>query len=240
MFLRTAGGSLRLTASAIRGLKRIFSSSKPAAQTLSGDRDLEWSWMSAQIPEGPGVALDFGPGGSHLALIAAQRGFQVTSIDLERPQWMYSHSNLQFVAGDILNFPFQENHFDLVLNCSTVEHVGLSGRYGVTEERTDGDLEAMSRLRHLLKPGGQMLLTIPVGRDSVFAPLHRIYGEIRLPQLLQGFRILKEEFWMKDDQNRWIKSDRTTALSFQPSAASWDPLQNIYALGFFVLEKQNA
>jgi hypothetical protein len=126
------------------------------------------------------------------------------------------------------------------LNCSTIEHVGLSGRYGVTEERTDGDLEAMARLRQILKPGGKMLLTIPAGKDSVFAPLHRIYGEIRLPTLLEGYRILKEEFWMKNEQNCWIPADRKNALNFQPSAASWDPLQNIYALGFFILEKPNA
>jgi len=122
-------------------------------------------------------------------------------------------------------------------NCSTVEHVGLVGRYGVTENRPDGDLEAMARLRELMKPGGIMLLTIPVGRDAVFAPLCRVYGRERLPLLLEGYIVEKEAFWVKDRENRWVQADRETALDFEASAGSWDPLQNVYALGCFVLRK---
>ena len=143
---------------------------------LLGDRDIEWSWIISQMPSGPGHALDFGPGGSHLALIAAQRGFHVTAVDLEPVQWPYVHPGLRFIRGDILKLPLPRGHFDLVINCSTVEHVGLAGRYGVTENRPNGDLEAMARLRELMKPGGVMLLTIPVGRDAVFAPLCRVYA----------------------------------------------------------------
>jgi 2-polyprenyl-3-methyl-5-hydroxy-6-metoxy-1,4-benzoquinol methylase len=45
------------------------------------------SRVSSQMPSGPGHALDFGPGGSHIALIAAQRGFNVTAVDLEPVRW---------------------------------------------------------------------------------------------------------------------------------------------------------
>jgi len=55
---------------------------------------------------------------------------------------------------DILKVDLPAKHFDLVINWSTVEHVGLAGRYGVTKSRPDGDLEAMARLRDLMKPGG--------------------------------------------------------------------------------------
>jgi hypothetical protein len=94
-------------------------------------------------------------------------------------------------------------HFDLVINCSTVEHVGLTGRYRVTKRRPDGDSETMARLRDLMKPGGIMLLTIPVGQDAVYSPRHRIYGNERLPRLIEGYCIEKEAFWVKDKQNRW-------------------------------------
>ncbi len=127
-------------------------------------------------------ALDLGPGGSHLALIAAQRGFKVTAVDLQSVRWPYVHPEIRFVRDDILKLPFPERHFDLVINCSTVEHVGLVERYRVTENRPDGDLEAMVRLRSLMKPGSMMLLTVPIGCDAVFAPLHRVYGPERLTQ----------------------------------------------------------
>ena len=204
---------------------------------LAGDRDIEWSWVASQMPLGPGEALDFGPGGSHLALIAAQRGFSVTAVDLEPVHWAYVHPKMRFIRGDILKLPLPKEHFDLVINCSTVEHVGLAGRYGVTEDRPDGDLEAMARLQELMKPGGVMLLTSPVGRDAVFAPLCRVYGRERLPRLLEGFIVEKEVFWVKDHENRWVQADKETALEFEASAGSWNPLQNVYALGCFVLRK---
>ena len=195
---------------------------------LAGDRDIEWSWVGSQMPSGPGEALDFGPGGSHLGLLAAQRGFNVISVDLEPVHWPYVHSRLKFVRGDILKISFSPEHFDLIINCSTAEHVGLSGRYGVEEDQPDGDIEAMARLLTLMKPGGVMLLTIPVGKDEVFPPLHRIYGAERLPKLINRYVIKKEDYWIKDEQNRWIKVDRNVALSRQPQ-------RYLYGLGCFVL-----
>jgi SAM-dependent methyltransferase len=215
----------------VKGLTR------PRTPNLLGDRDIEWSWLSSQMSCGPGEALDFGSGGSHLALIAAQRGFNVTAVDLESVRWHYVHPRLHFILGDILKLPLHTEHFDLIINCSTVEHVGLAGRYGVTEDRPDGDMEAMAHLRALIKPDGVMLLTIPVGQDAVFAPLTRVYGAQRLPQLLNGYIVEKEEFWIKDGQNRWRLCDKESALNFKASAVSWDSLRNVYALGCFVLRK---
>lgn len=208
---------------------------KKSIPNLAGDRDIEWSWVSSQIPSGEGEALDFGPGGSFLGLIAAQRGFKVTAVDLVPIQWDYVHPRLQFICGDILKLSLPTKHFDLVINCSTIEHVGLAGRYGVTQNNPDGDLEAIAHLREIMKPGGTMLLTIPVGRDAVFAPFHRVYGAQRLPRLLKGYTVEKEAFWVKDSQNRWMLTDRETALDFKASAGSWNPLRNYYALGCFVL-----
>ncbi len=208
---------------------------KASVPNLAGDRDVEWSWVAAHIPDGPGEALDFGAGTGFLSFIAAQRQFKVTAVDLGQAEWLYSPPGLKFMQGDILKLSLPEKNFDLVINCSTVEHVGLAGRYGVKQNANDGDIEAMARLRKLMKSGGKMLLTIPVGRDAVFPPISRIYGAQRLPQLLEGFKIEKEEFWFKDNRNRWIAADKSTALNFKGLAGSWNPLKNVYALGCFVL-----
>jgi SAM-dependent methyltransferase len=204
---------------------------------LEGDRDIEWSWVSAQRPAGPGRAFDFGTGESNLAFQAALRGFEVTSVDLGSHIRFYSHPNVRYLQADLLTMDLPERGFDLIINCSTVEHVGLSGRYGVTDPLPDGDLEAMKIMLQALKSGGKMLLAIPVGLDQVFAPLCRVYGKQRLPRLLRGYSILKEEFWLKNKSNTWSPCPRNEALNFQASAGSWDYLQNIYGLGCFVLQK---
>jgi len=198
---------------------------------LLGDRDIEWSWVATQMPSGPGEGLDFGPGElSCLALIAAQRGFNMTAVDLESVHRPYVHPRLRFIQGDILRTPLPTEHFDLVINCSTVEHVGLSGRYGVTEDHPDGDLGAMTRLRSSMKPSGTMLLTIPVGRDAVFAPLHRVYGPERLPRLLDGYIVEKQEYWLKNKLNNWVLSHKEDALTREPQA-------RLYGIGCFVLRR---
>jgi len=201
---------------------------------LWGDRDIEWSWIEARIPPGPGKALDFGCGGSHLGLVTAERGYDVLAIDLGEIQWPYVHSKLRFRRCDLMDL--DEKGFELVLNCSTVEHVGLAGRYGVEQDQPDGDIEAMRKLRHVMKPGGTMLLTIPVGQDRVFPPMCRVYGKERLPRLTDGFEVVEEKYWKKDDANRWVKCSRQEALEFECSMGSPDPLQNICALGGFVLK----
>jgi SAM-dependent methyltransferase len=205
---------------------------------LWGDRDIEWSFVAAHLPEGPGKALDFGNGGTWLSLIAARRGFHVTALDLEQQFFYWQHPNAVFKQGDVLSGDFSNASFDLIINCSAVEHVGLAGRYGVHEARENGDLEAMTRLKEILRPGGLMLLTVPVGQDAVFAPLCRIYGEKRLPKLLDGFAAETEEYWVKDSDNRWVSRPLGTALEFPASVGQWDPGKNRYALGCFVLHRQ--
>jgi len=204
--------------------------SEPPIPNLKGDRDIEYSWIAANMPEGPGEALDFGSGPSYMGLIAVRKGFNVTAIDLEHIKWFYKHPNLKFIQGDIFKLEFPSSYFDLIINCSTIEHVGLTGRYGVTEARPDGDIEAMKILKTILKPNGIMLLTIPVGKDKVFVPLHRVYGQERLPKLLEGWKVLKKEFWIKDDHNCWICVDESVALDKEP-------VEHCYGLGLFVLQK---
>jgi uncharacterized protein DUF268 len=195
---------------------------------LQGDRVLEWSFCLARLADGPGTTLDFGADVAFLSLAAAQRGHDVVALDRMPSSRDYEHERVEFVQADILDRPLQDRVFDQILNCSSVEHVGLSGRYG-SGGAPDGDLEAMRFMRELLAAEGRMVLTIPVGRDLVCAPFHRIYGEQRLPLLLEPYRLEEEQYWRKDPATRkWARCDRDAALETQGSEA-------FYSLGLFVL-----
>lgn len=238
-FTRSYLQILNLPGRIFRKLKRWYRHrGRPKLPNLLGDRDVEYSWVISKMPSGPGTALDFGGAEGSLALIAAQKNFEVTAVDLQPVQWSYVHSNLHFIQGDILKLPLPSNHFDLIMGCSTVEHVGLVGRYGVNDELSDGDLKAMAHLRTLIKSDGVILLTIPVGQDDVFVPLHRVYGVKRLPQLLKGYRIEDESFWIKNGENKWVLTNKDMALNFKARTESLNPLQNVYALGCFMLKKK--
>lgn len=78
--------------------------------------------------------------------------------------------------------------FDAAFSISSFEHDGL-GRYG-DPLNPDGDLNAMKKMKYMLKPTGILFLAIPIGRDTLVWNMHRIYGRVRLPKLLEGWRIL--------------------------------------------------
>jgi SAM-dependent methyltransferase len=224
----------------LRSLKRLFIPPKSAAGLLnaidlSGDREIEWSYIASRLPLGTGSVLDFGAGFGHMSVHAVQRGYQVLALDLEENPFNWSHPNLKRVQGDLLKLDLPEKSFDYILNCSTIEHVGLTGRYGIAVEETNGDLGAMSRLRSLLKPTGKILMTVPCGQDTVVVPWHRVYGKERLPNLLDGYEIKEQCYWMKQSDNRWHPADRESALSYVPTSRMTEPPRFSYALGCFVL-----
>jgi SAM-dependent methyltransferase len=220
-------------------VKRFFvpPASLTSAVNIWGERDVEWSFLSKEMPDGPGEALEFGCERGYMSLVAAQKGFHVLANDLENQSFLWQHPNVEFRCGDFLTLDLPKNHFDLAINCSSVEHVGVAGRYGITAEQSEGDIEVMRRLGEVLKPGGLLLMTAPCGRDAVMAPWCRVYGEQRLPRLFAPFRVMKECYWIKDEQNRWVSTTREAALAFQPRHDPSNGHGCAYTLGCFVLRK---
>jgi len=221
----------------LRKMKRSVLPPPPLGINIDGERHVEWTFLSKEMPDGPGEALEFGCENGYMSLLAAQKGFCVIASDLQQQYFLWEHPNVKFLLGDFLKVSLPENHFDLLINCSSVEHVGIAGRYGIEAEQNDGDLEVMKKLFRILKPGGKLLMTAPCGQDTVMAPWCRVYGEKRLPRLLAPFEIEKEAYWAKDPQNRWVSSSREKALSYLPTNDPANPHGCSYALGGFVLRK---
>lgn len=203
------------------------SGSGPVQRTLAGDREIEWTWTLAHVRREPGRVLDFGSGNGMMALGARFAGNDVVAVDLEHEQYPFHPDRIEYVQGDFNELELEPGSFDQILNCSSVEHVGLAGRYGSPDE-PDGDLRAMEKMARILKPEGDMVLTLPVGRDAVHAPNHRIYGDERLPRLLERWEIREESYWAKPTSQRFEPVPREQALAEKGSAA-------YYALGLFVV-----
>jgi hypothetical protein len=202
---------------------------EPFQYNLNGDRAIEWSWVIAHLPKSPSQIFDFGSTGSILSATASRLGHSVTSID--QLEIEYDMPNLDFIKGNILEVNLEKNKYDVIMNCSTVEHVGLAGRYG-SKSNQNGDLESMSILADLVNKTGNMILTIPVGQDDCFEPFHRVYGRKRLPLLLEKFEIIEEEYWNKSKETmRWCKVTRDEALQVKGN-------EKYYALGLFLLTKK--
>ncbi|MGH3008140.1 MAG: class I SAM-dependent methyltransferase [Gaiellaceae bacterium] len=228
---------VRATAAAGYRLTRLSRHLEPAppagagahstGRTLAGDREIEWTWTLAHVRRASGRVLDFGSGNGMMALGAAFAGNDVVAVDLEPEQYAFHPDGIDYVQGDLNALPLEQGSFDQIVNCSTVEHAGLAGRYGSVDD-AEADLRAMEKMSSLLKPGGDMVLTIPVGRDAVYAPLHRIYGQERLPRLLEHWEIREERYFAKPRDNRFEPVTRDDALAETGSAS-------YYGLGLFVV-----
>ena len=87
--------------------------------------------------------------------------------------------------------------FDAAFSISTFEHDGL-GRYG-DPLNPKGDLDSMKKMKSMLKPKGILFLAVPIGPDALVWNAHRIYGRLRLPLLLEGWKIL-DTFGFEESQ----------------------------------------
>jgi len=218
-------------------LKRKIIPPAPVVNDIHGERYVEWSFLSGEMPEGPGEAIDFGCEGGYMSLVAAEKGFHVLAVDLQEQDFCVSHRHVEFRMGDFLKLQLPRDHFDLIINCSSVEHVGVAGRYGIAAARSDGDLEAFQKFTTILKEGGLVLMTAPCGVDTVMAPWCRVYGEKRLPLLFASLTLEKERYWRKDEKNRWVEVTRSQGLDYQARYDANNPHGCSYALGGFVLRK---
>jgi len=193
---------------------------------LEGEKFVDWGWICTRLPRTPGKALEIGSGKSPIVPALISLGYDVTAVDL-CADISSLYDGVQFVLGDFTHVGFH-SRFDVIVLCSVVEHIGLSGRYNSSED-PDGDLTVMKTAIKLLTRGGSLFLTIPVGKDATHRPWHRVYGDQRLKLLLTGFTVQACRFLVKRPHGPWCISSRECALSVEP-----DPRR--YALGQFILQ----
>jgi len=144
--------------------------------------------------------LDVGCCGSKFPIELAKGGHEVYGIDVST----YPDPKLfTFIQGDIRKMPFSDEFFDVVTAVSTIEHIGL-GRYG-DPLAPEGDQEAMKEIERILKHGGQLLMTVPCGKDTICyskegVPLSRVYSSSSLVKLLRSFIVREMSYIVKNSR----------------------------------------
>lgn len=90
--------------------------------------------------------------------------------------------------------------FDAIISISSIEHDGL-GRYGDPINPV-GDFEAMQKMKAMLHKNGLLFLAVPVGRDRLWWNVHRIYGRLRFPLLIEGWNLIDSFGFRNEDLER--------------------------------------
>lgn len=164
----------------IRGMSWLFPEYFAKEPLRPTDRYLEYPYAISHLPNKPSLILDVGCSGSMFPLIMKAMGHKVCGIDI-RP---YPIEDLIFTQEDICHTHFKDNSFNAVTAISTIEHIGLNGRYGTSNESSD--FKAIEEIHRILKPGGTLIMTVPYGKYCK-TKFHRIYEKWVLDILLREF-----------------------------------------------------
>jgi ubiquinone/menaquinone biosynthesis C-methylase UbiE len=103
-------------------------------------------FLLTQIPDACEHILEIGCGTGRFSQLLAQRAARVLAIDLSSQMIRVGrenaaqYPNIDFVLGDVLEYPLPINHFDCVATLTTLHHLPLSA--------------VLNRIKQTLKPGG--------------------------------------------------------------------------------------
>ena len=106
--------------------------------------------------------LDSGCGPGRHGIYFARKGFSVTGLDQSADAVSYFRGwaaeeglTVQGMEGDFFRMPFEDNSFDCVVDYNASYHTDSAGYF-----------RAVAELRRVLRPGGEVYLTLLSRRDS--------------------------------------------------------------------------
>lgn len=125
-------------------------------------------------------------------------------------------ANIRFILADLTaaDFPFVD-YCDSLSCLHALEHFGL-GRYG---DRLNyrGHLVGWDNMFRMLKPGGKLYFSVPIGKQRIEFNAHRVFSVAYLLRLMEG-RYDINSFSYINDENRLIANsvldDRSVVKNF--------------------------
>ena len=197
-------------------------------QPDNSDRYLEYPWMLENIDITQGRLLDVGSTASNMLYDLLPKTVEINSIDLNAKP--IGNDRIKFSVGDIRKTEYPDNFFDMVTCISTLEHIGVSGRYG-SDDDPAGDIKAMKEIKRILKSGGAALISVPYGIKDVL-PINKLYNKGRINELLRDFSSVEIEYKKYSKKfNLWLTVDEAEAAKTDMIKDRW------YAIAFIKVVK---
>jgi len=136
----------------------------------------------------PGFILDAGAALNVPVVRAATQHSAVRMVHVtqsaDREPMLVEDDRYSYLFGDLRALPFDDGVFDRVVCVSSLEHVGMdNGRYGAAEElNRESWFDAVIEMLRVLKPGGEMLVTVPHG-DPDLRGWYQVFGTEQIARL---------------------------------------------------------
>ena len=137
--------------------------------------------------------------------------------------------NISFHEFDLLNSSGKYANYTKSLSClHTLEHLGL-GRYG-DPIMPDGYVRGFETLYSILKPGGILYLSVPIGSQRIEFNAHRVFSIKTILNMVKD-KLEMTDFSYVDDDGNLHESVGLTERAIENSYNCW------YGCGIFELRK---
>lgn len=140
------------------------------------ERCIEYPWVLSRLGELHGNFLDAGSALNHNFILEhqnlADKKMHILTLAPE-PTRMVS-DQISYIYGDLRDIPIKDNFYDCIVSVSVIEHVGFNNSIFTTNQDfvEDSDTDYRKVLRELwrvLKPDGQLFITLPFGKYKKFS-----------------------------------------------------------------------
>lgn len=159
--------------------------------------------------------------GSSVLTISVLSAYVETTFVDYRPLQV-SLPGLTSIAGNILDLPFAGGAVNSLSCLHVIEHIGL-GRYGDPID-PQGSVKAAHELQRIVNRGGQLFLSLPIGRERVCFNAHRVHAPASVLGMFPQMKLI--EFCYVDDNGQYHEDKQIEAA---------DRLE--YGCGLFQFEK---
>ena len=177
------------------------------------------AWMMGKmVKAGPRRHVDIGSDVKLVGMLTAIADIDFVDIRPFQPQL----SRFNAIEGSILDLPFEDASVASLSSLHVIEHIGL-GRYGDPVDAA-GSEKAVRELIRVLKPGGRLYLSAPIGRERVCFNAHRVFDSQGLVDRFAALRLVS--FAFVNDAGDWEEDS-------SPDRAAGSH----YACGMYVFEK---
>ena len=128
------------------------------------------SWLARRLAEtAPKIHVDVGSSVLTMGVLSAH----VPTVFLDYRPLVVRQPGLTCIAGDISRLPFADGSIASLSCLHVIEHIGL-GRYGDPID-PEGARIAASELQRVIRPGGTLYLSTPIGHQRVCFNAHRVF-----------------------------------------------------------------
>ncbi|QWD21887.1 DUF268 domain-containing protein [Polynucleobacter paneuropaeus] len=135
---------------------------------------------------------------SSVLMISVLSGF-IDTVFVDYRPLKANLQGLNSIPGDILSLPFSDASINSLSCLHVIEHIGL-GRYGDPLDPM-GSAKGAAELQRVLEKGGNLLVSLPIGRERICFNAHRVHSPASVLRLFSPLQIV--DFSFVDDEGNF-------------------------------------